>query len=72
MTDLRDVHQQLDFAAGVLAQEIWDKRWGHVADLKSKPVGECREIISELERRCPGFTSEAYKLAISKGMFESR
>jgi hypothetical protein len=72
MTDLRYLHQELNLVACVLAQEIWDKKWEHVADLKAKPVGECSEIIRELEHRCPGFTQEAYKRAIAKGMFESR
>ena len=73
MTD--DTHHafnQLNSAAGTLAQEIWDKKWGHVADLKVKPVGDCDDIVRELERRCPGFAPDDYKRAIAKGMFGQR
>ena len=64
--------QQLKDAALGLAQEIWDKKWAHVSELSSKPVGECAEILRELERRCPGFQVEIYKRAIANGMFETR
>lgn len=65
MTDLKS-------AAYKLAEEIWDKKWEHVSDLKTKPVPDCVEIIDELRRRCPGYRLEQYKRAIAQGMFESR
>ncbi|TNJ32633.1 hypothetical protein E1B00_15430 [Arenimonas terrae] len=70
--DRRFAHQQLNSVAYVLAEEIRDGNWDHVPDLKAKPVGDCLEIVGELERRCPGFAPEAYKRAIATGMFETR
>jgi hypothetical protein len=65
MTDLRT-------AAYHLAEEIWENKWDHVTDLRSKPVGACVDIINELRRRCPGHTLEEYKRAMADGMFDSR
>tara|TARA_B100002003_G_C13936917_1_gene454870 strand:+ start:134 stop:355 length:222 start_codon:yes stop_codon:yes gene_type:complete len=70
--DTRYTAQQLNDAACGLAQEIWDKKWAHVSDLRSKPVGDCAEIVRELERRCPGFQPDDYKRAIARGMFGMR
>lgn len=67
-----NVSLNLSMAACLLAQEIWDQKWAHIARLKNKPVGECVEIIDELKRRCPGHTIEEYKEAIAKGMYDQR
>lgn len=72
MTNSRFSANPLGSVAFGLAQEIWEKKWEHVADLKTKPVPECVDIIRELERRCPGHTLEQYKRAIAQGMHDSR
>lgn len=70
--DTRYTAQQLNDAACGLAREIWEKKWTHVSELRSKPVGECAEILRELERRCPGFQADVYERAIARVMFETR
>ncbi len=70
--DSRFAHQQLNLAAAQLAEEIWAKRWEHVTDLKVKPVGECTQLVAELERRCPGFSPNEYSRALARGMQDSR
>ncbi len=62
----------LRIASDQLSDEIWERKWEHVADLKVKPVGECIEIIRELERRCPGHTQEEYQDVIARSMFTNR
>lgn len=70
--DSHFAHEQLNLAAAQLAEEIWAKRWEHVADLKVKPVGECVQVVAELEKRCPGFSASEYSRALARGMLESR
>jgi hypothetical protein len=70
--DSRSAHFQLGLAAASLAQEIWDGKWAHIADLRKKPVGECADLVDELARRCPGFGRDDYARAIARGMFEQR
>jgi len=65
-------NQTLSSEAYRLAEEIRDKKWGHVTDLHVKPVPDCEEIIAELAKRCPGHSLEKYKRAIARGMFESK
>lgn len=62
----------LYFTAYQLAEEIRDGLWGHIKDLQTKPVSDCKEIIDELSKRCPGHSQDEYKRAIAKGMFEAR
>ena len=62
----------LETAANDLASEIWEKKWQHLAELKSRPVQDCREITDELARRFPGCTLQEYKGAITKAVFECR
>jgi hypothetical protein len=55
-----------------LADEIRAGRWSHVEGIATRPVPACREIVEELERRCPGFDLESYQRAIADGLFETR
>ncbi len=55
-----------------LAAEIWDGKWAHISELKSKPVTECEQIISELSSRAPGFKLEQYKKTMALAMQETR
>lgn len=55
-----------------LADEIRDGKWSHISELNLKPALDCKEIIDELRKRCPGYTNKEYKRAISTGLFESR
>ncbi len=61
---------KLSEIAYVLAEEIRDGQWKHVT--KNKPAPDCEEIINELKKRCPNYTVEEYKRALSTGLFESR
>lgn len=65
--------EELLMAAYTLAVEIREGQWSHLFDPK-KPVAPeyYSEFIDELRRRCPGYTPEAYKRALSDGMFASR
>jgi hypothetical protein len=55
-----------------LSEEIWEDKWDHIPGIQTKPIGECTEILQELERRCPGHTLEEYKDAIARSMFTWR
>jgi hypothetical protein len=64
----------LSSTAYALCEEIRDKgafaeAIGHVHN--QQPAG-CPEVIGELQRRCPGYTTEEYQAAIARGMFETR
>lgn len=61
---------KLSEEAYILAEEIRDGLWNHVK--KNKPAPDCEEIIYELRKRCPNYTAEEYRKAISRGLFESR
>lgn len=63
---------ELADAACALAEEIRDGKWDHISDLRWKPVPAIPEIIGELRRRAPGFTTAEYEQAISRGLFDSR
>jgi hypothetical protein len=63
---------ELAKAAYQLAEEIRDGHWDHINDLATKPAQDCQEIIAALSQRCPGYTQEQYKRAISTGLFVSR
>ena len=56
-------------ASDALSDEIWEGRWDHIASLKTHPIGECVDIIDELERRCPGYTRQEYQDAIARSVF---
>jgi hypothetical protein len=62
----------LGIAADAISEEIRDKKWSHVADLHTKPIRDCTEVIAELARRCPGHDLEEYQDAISRSMFYNR
>ena len=68
----KETREALMKAADTLSQEIWSNQWQHVHDLKTKPVRDCDEIISELARRCPGHSYEEYGDAISRAIFYNR
>jgi hypothetical protein len=57
--------QALTAAAETLATEIWEHKWDHVPEVKALPIGEWVAMLHELERRCPGHSSEAYRNAIA-------
>jgi hypothetical protein len=64
------IHKKLTDAGYVLAEEIRDGRWNHVADRKPGPA--CTELIDELRKRCPGFSVSDYQQALADGLFASR
>ena len=64
--------EELTMAAYTLAEEIRDGKWKHVFDPKKQAVPNTPELVDELRRRCPGYTVEAYKRALSDGMLASR
>jgi hypothetical protein len=49
----------LENAADALSQENWAGKWE-----KDAPIGRQLKVASELERRCPGHTPEAYLDAV--------
>jgi hypothetical protein len=52
--------------AYTLAEEIRDGMWNQVKEITQKPAPACDEIISELERRCPGHKKRNLSNRISK------
>ena len=53
-----------------LAEEIRDGKWDHISDLRWNAATP--EIVDELRRRVPGFTTAEYEHAITQGLFDSR
>ena len=71
----RKKHQarvRLREASNVLSEEVWGGKWDHLLEIRKKPIGECREILKELERRCPGHTLEEYRDAYCRSMVNNR
>ena len=62
----------LEEAASVLIDEIWDRKWDHVPEVKTKPIDQWTAIPAELQRRCPGYSAEQYPRAVRKGMIRYR
>jgi hypothetical protein len=63
----------LDGSAYDLAEEVRAGKWRHVAHIaQGLPATSCREILAELRRRCPGYTEEQYRAAISEALMASR
>lgn len=71
-TSSSSARYSLSRVAYSLAEEIRDQKWSLIADLSKKPAADCSEIMLELMARCPGFTREEYRRAISTALFESR
>lgn len=53
-----------------LAVEIWDGKWSHVPG--NERPGTCDAILSELRKRCPGFSLNDYQAALAKGLQASK
>jgi len=62
----------LSDASNKLSEEIWEGKWDHIQGIRTMPIGQCTEILHELERRCPGHTSQEYQDAITRSMFTWR
>lgn len=58
----------LEAAAYKLVDEVWEGKWDHIPEVKTKPVDEWTAIPAELEHRCPSYSAEQYARAIAKGM----
>jgi hypothetical protein len=59
--------EALKEASDKLVAEIWDGQWEH---LKKRSI-VCREIVTEMERRCPGHTKSEYEGAIARSWIRS-
>jgi hypothetical protein len=62
----------LDAEAYAIAEEVREGKWDHA--LRLVPNGQpaaSEDVISELRRRCPGYSKEQYQEAIAKGMKDS-
>jgi hypothetical protein len=59
-------------ASNKLSEEIWESTWDKIPGIHANPIGECTEIIQELEKRCPGYSPEEYKDAYAMSMFTWR
>ncbi len=64
--------QALRHAADVLSDEVWQGKWNHIPDLNRRPIPEWAEILSELEKRCPGHSVQAYEDALIRSHFGRR
>ena len=53
-----------------LAGEIRDRKWDQLPGI-DRPAASA-EVIAELRRRCPGFSTEEYARAIADGFSNSR
>lgn len=45
-------------ASNALSEEVWQGKWDQLPEIRTKPKGDCTEILEELERRCPGHSLE--------------
>ena len=61
---------ELEKAGYDLAEEIRDGKWDHIGDLRWNAAAP--EIVDELQRRIPGFTTAEYEHAVTQGLFDSR
>ncbi len=68
----RSTVDELAKVAYELAEEIRDGRWRHINALRTMPAAAVPEVLAELQRRMPGFSTPEYATAIAKGMFASR
>ena len=59
-------------ASNELSVEFVEGKWDHVPGIRSTPVGDCTELLKELERRCPGHTLEEYQDAFRRSVFTYR
>lgn len=67
-----DARIRLRDASNALSEEVWEGKWDHLPEIRTKQIGECTEILKELERRCPGHSLEEYRDAYSRSMFTHR
>ena len=66
------IDSHLAQAGATLAMEIQQGKWDHVRDLKTKPIGDCFELVEELRKRCPGYETEQYRRALASGVSNTR
>ncbi|TXH57800.1 MAG: hypothetical protein E6Q97_03790 [Desulfurellales bacterium] len=59
-------------ASNELSVEFAEGKWDHLPGIRTTPVGECMELLKELERRCPGHAAEAYQEAFRRSVFTYR
>jgi hypothetical protein len=64
MDDLRSAATELD-------EEIRAGKWAHVIGRRRVP-SECRELIAELQKRCPGYAPKYYASMLASAPRESR
>ncbi len=67
-----EARERLREASNALSEEVWEGKWDHLPEIRKKTIGECTEILRELERRCPGHSVEEYRDAYCRSMFTDR
>jgi hypothetical protein len=67
-----EARERLRDASNALSEEVWEGKWDHFPEIRSKPIGECMDILRELERRCPGHSITEYRDAYCRSMFTHR
>jgi hypothetical protein len=59
-------------AADDLVVEMFQGKWDHLPNFKSRPMNELTELFDELEKRCSGHKSEVYKNIFLRSYWENR
>ncbi|MBI1323160.1 hypothetical protein GC170_08225 [bacterium] len=59
-------------ASNALSVEFAEGKWDHLPGIRTIPLGECIELMQELERRCPGHTLQQYQDAFRRSVFNYR
>ena len=59
-------------ASNKLSEEFAEGKWDHIPGIRKMPVGDSVELLKELERRCPGHTTEEYREAFLRSVFTQR
>lgn len=59
-------------ASNKLSEEFAEGKWDHIPGVRTIPVGDSIELLEELERRCPGHTTEEYREAFRRSVFTYR
>ncbi len=67
-----EARTRLRDASNALSEEVWEGKWDHLSEIRSKPIGKCTSILIELEKRCPGYSLEDYRDAYCRSMFTHR
>ena len=68
---MNDIPEDLKDSAAALAEEMRQGKWSHCYD-HTKRGAFPRELVTELEKRTPGYSVDEYQKSIGFGLFVTR